>query len=73
MRDLSQRQTSEKGHTHRQSHEAPDRTQRSRPLERVKAPEIVWGDLAQEPECALQLLLQNHVHKELTTYLQAGR
>ncbi len=39
----------------------------------VKDPETVWGDLAQEPKRALQLLLQNRMHDELTTYLHAGR
>ncbi len=39
----------------------------------VKDPETVWSDLAQEPKRALQLLLQNRMHDELTTYLHAGR
>ncbi len=39
----------------------------------VKAPETVWGDLAQEPKRAVKLLLQNLMHEELTAYLRAGR
>lgn len=39
----------------------------------VKDPERIWGDLTLEMKRTVKLLLQNRLHDELTTYLQAER